>query len=102
MSLEGCHLGLEMQQRVRAPNLQTSPISVPDLVQLSVIIRGIVEYAKRRVVMRSTAKAKITLVNPCPVGRGQFAPPPLWFFLNSKKTAARSAAKFLVPFRESI
>ena len=28
--------------------------------------------------------------------------PPLWFFLNSKKTAARSAAKFSVPSRASI
>ena len=27
---------------------------------------------------------------------------PLWFFLNIKRTAARSAAKFSVPFRTSI
>ena len=39
-------------------------------------------------------------VNPRPVG-GAFWPP-LWFFLNSKKTAARSAAKFSVPSRASI
>ena len=38
---------------------------------------------------------------PRPDGGGPFWPP-LWFFLNSEKTAARSAAKFWVPYRASI
>ena len=37
-----------------------------------------------------------------PFGGGAILAPPLWFFLNIKRTAARSAAKFSVPFRTSI
>ena len=40
-------------------------------------------------------------VNPRPVGRGNL-PPPAGCFLNSRKTTARSATKFLVPSRASI
>ena len=40
-------------------------------------------------------------LNPRPVGGGGIIPP-LWFFLNSKKAATRSAAKFSVPSRASI
>ena len=42
------------------------------------------------------------LFNPHPVGGGGHYGPPLWFFLNRKKTEARSAAKFSVPSRASI